>query len=300
MNKFDIYEMVTNLIVDRLEAGVVPWQMPWKSNAGMPRNLVTKKPYRGFNFWYLLSFGFERPYFLTFNQVKELGGTVKKGAKSFQIVFWKMLDHLDADQKLKKVPMLRYYRVFHIDQVEGIPENKLPDCSDHDHEFDPIAACDRLVENWTNVPVIETGKCHACYYPFADKVEMPSPRNFFQDEHYYSVLFHELVHSTGHRKRLDRHSRFPDHKFGSRDYSQEELVAEMGAAYLCGLCGIENSTIDNSAAYIQSWLKVLKSDNKFILQAASYAQRAVNYILEHQKDAVPHVEHEPELVSFSF
>ena len=92
MNKFDIYEMVTNLIVEHLEAGVVPWQMPWKTSGGMPRNLVSKKAYRGFNFWYLLSFGFENPYFLTFNQVKDLGGSIKKGAKSFQVVFWKMFE----------------------------------------------------------------------------------------------------------------------------------------------------------------------------------------------------------------
>lgn len=130
--------------------------------------------------------------------------------------------------------------------------------------------------------MIETGKEYTCYIPALDKVQMPNPRNFYEDEQYYSTLFHELVHSTGHRKRLDRHSIFPDHKFGSRDYSQEELIAEMGAAYLCGICRIENSIIDNSAAYIDSWLKKLKSDNRFIVQASGYAQKAVDYILENQ------------------
>ncbi len=285
--------MVTNLIVERLEAGVVPWQMPWKSGGCIPRNLVTKKPYRGFNFWYLLSFGFERPYFLTFNQAKQLGGSIQKGAKSYLVVFWKLFDVQQKDGSTEQVPMLRYYRVFHVDQVDGIPENKMPDFSAHGHEFNPIEQCENVVQNWTDAPVIENGKDHACYIPSIDKVQMPSPRNFFQDEQYYSTLFHELVHSTGHRKRLDRHSKFPDHKFGSRDYSKEELVAEMGAAYLCGICGIENSTIDNSASYIHSWLTKLKSDNKFIVQAASFAQKAVDYILEHQLDPSVPVEEIP-------
>jgi antirestriction protein ArdC len=304
MQKFDIYQMVTNLIVQRLEAGVVPWQMPWKSSGGMPRNLVSKKLYRGINFWYLLSFGFESPWFLTFNQVKELGGSIKKGSKSFEVVFWKMFDYIEDDTfKPKQVPMLRYYRVFHIDQVEGIPENKIPDTKSHDHDFNPIEGCDELITRWTDCPVIETGKGHACYIPSLDKVQLPNPRTFYQDEHYYSTLFHELVHSTGHRKRLDRHSKFSDHRFGSRDYSQEELVAEMGASYLCGLCGIENVVIDNSAAYIQSWLNKLKSDNKFIVQAASYAQKAMDYILEHQvapAGIIAESEKEAEVVSFSF
>lgn len=302
MQKFDIYEMVTNLIVERLEAGVVPWQMPWKSGGGIPRNLITKKPYRGFNFWYLLSFGFDRPWFLTFNQAKELGGTIKKGSKSFLVVFWKLFD-VEKNGATEQVPMLRYYRVFHIDQVEGIPANKIPDTTAHDHDFNPITACEQLVRRWIDCPTIETGKDKACYIPLYDKVEIPSPRNFFEDEHYYSTLFHELVHATGHRKRLDRHSKFSDLRFGSRDYSQEELVAEMGASYLCGLTEIENVIIENSAAYINSWLGKLKADKKFIVQAASDAQKAVDYILEHQY--VPagvevETEKEAELVSFSF
>lgn len=274
--------MVTNLIVERLEAGVVPWQMPWKTAGAIPRNLISKKPYRGFNFWYLLSFRFERPYFLTFNQAKEMGGSIRKGAKSHLVVFWKLFEVKQKDGTTDEVPMLRYYRVFHIDDVEGIPENKIPDNQSHDHDFDPIAACEELVERWHDSPEIRHGHSQAAYLPALDRVEMPSPRTFFEDEKYYSTLYHELIHSTGHRSRLDRHSKFPDHKFASRSYSQEELIAEMGAAYLCGITGIENKTIDNSAAYIQSWLKKLKSDNKFVIQAASHAQKAVDYILENQ------------------
>jgi len=302
--KFDIYQMVTNLIIQRLEAGVVPWQMPWKSTGAMPRNLVSKKAYRGFNFWYLLSFNFENPLFLTFNQVKQLGGSISKGSKSYQVIFWKLREYKQKDGSTEEVPMLRYYRVFHIDSVEGIDPAKIPADESHDHEFDPIAQCEQLIEFWEDSPTIELNKTRACYIPSLDKIEMPNPRNFFQDEEYYSVLFHEAVHSTGNRKRLNRHEKFPDHRFFSQDYSIEELTAEMGAAYLCGICGIQNRTIDNSAAYIQSWLKKLKNDNKFVIQAASYAQRSVDYILEHQQQPVvsenSNHEKETELVSFSF
>lgn len=178
--------------------------------------------------------------------------------------------------------MLRYYRVFHVDDVEGIDLEKIPEKETHDHEFDPIASCEQLIQFWKDSPVIKLGKTRACYIPTMDEVHMPSPRTFFKDEEFYSTIFHELVHSTGHRKRLNRHERFSNLNFASKDYSQEELVAEMGAAYLCGICGIENATIDNSAAYIQGWLTKLKSDKKFIVMAAGLAQRAVDYILEHQ------------------
>ena len=296
--------MVTNLIVERLEAGVIPWQMPWKSGGAIPRNLVSKKGYRGFNFWYLLSFGFERPFFLTFNQVKMLGGSVKKGSKSYQVVFWKLLDMENKDGTKEQIPMLRYYRVFHIDDVEGIAEDKIPATGNHDHDFNPIEACEKLVTNWKDAPTIRYGQTRAAYAPYCDEILMPDPKTFFEDEKFYSVLFHEMTHSTGHRKRLNRHEKFKDHQFGSRDYSQEELVAEMGAAYLCGLCGIENKTIDNSAAYIQNWLGKLKSDNKFIIQVSSHAQKAVDYILENQSSpaSVGVVEQDKgiEVVSFSF
>ncbi len=283
MKNFDVYQMVTNRIIERLEAGVVPWQMPWKTSNGMPRNLVSKHSYRGFNFWYLLSFGFERPYFLTWNQLKELGGSVKKGSKSFEVVFWKMLEFEQKDGETDKVPMLRYYRVFHIDDVEGIDPSKIPSGESHDHDFDPNAACEQLVEFWEDSPKIKLGCKKACYIPSLDRVELPSPRTFYKDEEYYSVLFHELLHATGHERRLNRHEKFPNFNFASKNYSQEEMIAEMGAAYLCGICGIENATIDNSAAYIQSWLKKLKGDNKMIVMAASQAQRAVDYILAHQR-----------------
>jgi antirestriction protein ArdC len=301
MKKFDVFEMVNNLIIVRMEKGVIPWQQPWKSTSGMPCNLVSKKPYRGFNLWYLTSLQFDRPYFLTWNQVQDLGGSVIKGSKSHPVVFWKILDVTRQDGSPDKIPYLRYYRVFHVDSVSGI-ESKIPVGKEIIREFNPIDVCENLVSGWRDCPRIECKHAIAAYSPVMDVVMMPKPENFFSDQAYYSTLFHEISHSTGHRSRLNRHEKFPDHAFGSKDYSQEELVAELGAAYLSAMCGIENTTIDNSAAYIKGWLSKLKNDNKFFIQAASYAQHAVDYIYGNQFDpAVP--EQEKEFVpeeSFSF
>ncbi len=283
MKKFDVYEMVTKLITERLEAGVIPWRMPWKSGSGMPQNLVSKKVYRGFNFMYLLSFGFEKPFFLSFKQAQELGGHVKAGAKSIQVVFWKMRDYDKGDGTVDKIPMLRYYRVFHIDSVEGIDLTKIPQLQSHDRDFNPIQACENIMDNWLDKPEIETGKSHACYIPSRDVIHMPNPRTFFSDSGYFSVLFHEACHCTGHAKRLKRDM---SGHFGDHSYSQEELIAEMGAAYLCALCNIQNDTIENSAAYIQSWLSKFKSDNKILVMAASKAQHAVDYITQAQFETV--------------
>ncbi len=275
--------MVNKLIIQRLEAGVIPWHMPWKTAGGMPQNLISKKKYRGFNFIYLLSFGYEQPYFLSFKQAENLGGHVKKGAKSIEVIFWKMLDKTKPDFSVEKVPMLRYYRVFHISDVEGIDLSKLPQLQSHDHDFTPIEACENLMNGWDDKPIIETGKAQACYIPSQDTIQMPDSRTFFEDAKYYSTLFHESVHATGHAKRLKRDL---SGSFGTHSYSQEELIAEVGAAYLCGLCGIETKTIENSAAYIQGWLSKLKSDNKFMVMACSRAQHAVDYITLTQFESV--------------
>lgn len=288
-NSFDIYEMVTNLIIERLEAGVIPWHMPWKTFAGAPQNLMYRKVYRGFNFWYLLTVAdrLGSPFFLTFNQVKELGGHVRKGEKGFPVVFWKLLDKEEKDGSIDHIPFLRYYTVFNLTQTEGIDPDKVPPTEAHDHDFDPIGEADALVQFWSDCPEIRLGGSRAYYSPSGDYVGMPEPRTFFRDEEYYSTLFHELTHATGHINRLGRHEKLSDHRFGSPDYSQEELVAEMGAAYLCGMLGIENATIDNSAAYIKSWISKFKEDIKMLLIAASQAQKAVDYILEHQSEPRP-------------
>lgn len=279
---FDIYEMVTNLIIERLEKGVVPWQMPWKAETGLPQNMVHQKVYKGFNFWLLLTVAdkFGSPFFLTFNQVKELGGHILKGEKGFPVVFWKILDKEEKDGSIDHIPFLRYYTVFNLKQTEGIDESKIPATEAHDHEFDPIGQAEQLIEFWYDSPEIRLNQTHAFYSPSGDYIGMPNPRTFFCDEQYYSVLYHECIHGSGNINRTGRHEKLSNHKFGSQDV--EELVAEMGAAYLCYMTGIHNATIDNSAAYIKSWIGKFKEDKKMLLTASSMAQKAVDYILEHQ------------------
>jgi antirestriction protein ArdC len=278
--KFDIYSMINNKIIERLENGVVPWNKPWDATTDTPINLISKKPYKGVNFW-MLNMLHDQPYYLSYNQLTQQGGTLKKGAERIQVVFWKMKIYENTDDQgevsQKKIPVLLYYTVYNVKDIEGLPEKLFP-AEPEKREFKPIQACKNIVENWEHRPVVKHGGAGAYYTPGLDYVQMPQPQNFRSGEEYYSTLFHELVHSTGHHSRLDRHRIFKNHNFGSKDYSQEELVAEMGASYLCGITGIENKTINNSAAYIKSWLKRLQDDKKLFFNAASMAQKAVDYM----------------------
>ena len=284
MEGTDVYERITNLIIDRMQAGVVPWQQPWKSAESLPQNLVSRRQYHGVNFWLLLSLGHSSPFYLSFQQIKFLGGNVIKGQKSVPVVFWKLLDAKDPSTgELTKKPFLRYYNVFNLSQTEGIDPSKIPSSQEHDHDFDPISKAEELVELWRDCPTIKLDQSHAFYSTKEDFVGMPNPRSFFHDEQYYSVLFHELIHSTGHTNRLDRHAKMKNLQFGSHDYSQEELVAEMGAAYLAGMCGIEQQTIQNNTAYIQHWIRTFQNDPKVLVIAGSQAQRAAEYILQSRK-----------------
>jgi antirestriction protein ArdC len=284
MESIDVYQRITDLIIDRMKAGIVPWAQPWKSADSLPMNLVSGRHYHGINFWLLLSLNHSSPFYLSFQQVKALGGNIAKGTKSVPVIFWKLLDSKDpATGEITKKPFLRYYNVFNLSQTEGIDPAKIPATQEHDHDFDPIAKAEKLVELWRDSPKIKLGESHAYYSPIHDTVGMPSPRSFFHDQQYYSVLFHELIHSTGHAMRLDRHSKMKNFSFGSHDYSQEELVAEMGAAYLSGMCGIEQQTIQNSTAYIQHWIRTFQNDPKVLVIAGSQAQKASEYILQNRR-----------------
>ena len=287
MNKFDLYEVITQKIIERLEAGVIPWQKPWRNSGGMPRNLVTNRPYNGINFWLLISLKYQSPFYLTFEQVKSLNGNVRKGEKSTMVVFWKILESEETPGVIKKTPFLRYYNVFNLTQTDGIDPAKIPAADSYDHDFNPVEAADQLINNWTDKPKIDWDGDSAYYWPAVDTVCIPDQRTFFKDEQFYSTLYHELIHSTGHSSRLARHEKIKNHNFGSQDYSQEELVAEMGAAYLCGITDMEQETIENSAAYIKSWIRTFKDDPKVLVMAAAQAQKAVDYILAHQSDPAP-------------
>ena len=270
------YQIVTDRIIELLEQGTVPWQKPWKGG-GQAQNLMSKRPYRGINQFLLNASSYASPYWLTFNQAKKLGGSVKKGSKSTPVVFWKWLEVEDKDTGEKKeVPFLRYYRVFNLEQTEGIQPPKEDQAPDR--PFSPIERCEQIMAEMPSPPALQHQVQSAWYSPRKDLVNMPRPETFVSDEEYYSTLFHEMVHATGHETRLNRPTLVDMAPFGSTNYSKEELVAEMGAAMLCGVTGIVNQTINNSAAYIQGWLGKLRKDSTLVVQAAAQAQKAVDWV----------------------
>ena len=272
----DIYAAVTERIIEQMEQGVIAWQKPWVSN-GKAVSHATGKPYSLLNQMLL-----GRPgEYLTFKQCQAAGGKVKKGEKAQLVVFWKWIEQEDAETgKKKEVPFLRYYNVFHIDQCEGISakhtqENALPDgASTVEHAQDIIY--DYLGREGVKLSHQEGDR--AFYRPATDEIVLPIRKQFVSTAEYYSTLFHELAHSTGHSSRLNRLDKIA--AFGSDVYSKEELIAEIGAAALVNHCGLETSTsLRNNAAYVQNWLSVLKGDKRFIVSAAGQAEKAVNLIL---------------------
>jgi antirestriction protein ArdC len=271
-----VYKRVTEQIINKLEQGEIPWQKPWKAS-DWPKNITTMKEYSGFNVIVLMSSGYADQYWLTYKQAKSLGGSIKKGEKGFPVIKYMMFDTVDKDSgKEKSIPCIRYYTVFNIEQTEGINLSK--DLLKREPlDFNPIDKCEEIVKNYIGKPEIKHVENRAYYSPKLDYVNMPKPERFNSCEDYYRVLFHELGHSTGHESRLDR-KLTASHGFGSHEYSKEELVAEFCASFLSAHANIEGN-LDNSASYIQSWLKVLKNDSKLVVQAASKAQKASDYIL---------------------
>jgi len=292
-----VYSIITDKIVKMIETEkVLPWNKPWNSNFEIPRNFVTKKPYRGFNVFFLAMSGWDCPYWATFNQIKAKGGSVKEGEKGSLVVFWNPVitkkndlvdstyeDDSDTEKEEttdKKYFMLRYYTVFNIRQTSIVweaPKNE------NEIEFTPIEKCETIVKEYKTCPVINENGSGASYNTSTDEVKMPKKEKFHSVEEYYSTLFHELTHSTGSESRLKRFKTGEIGIFGSEVYSKEELIAEMGASFLCGLTGIENKTINNSAAYIQGWVKKLKDDNTLIIKASSAAQKSTDYITNNEK-----------------
>ncbi|MBI5189932.1 MAG: DUF1738 domain-containing protein [Nitrospirae bacterium] len=265
----------------KLEEGTVPWRQSWAFKAGPPRNLVSQKNYRGINIFMTGSQGYESPYWLTFKQARERGGSVREGEKGTPIVYCDKVRKQEVDGNgevsEREVSFLRYYTVFNIAQVDGVAA---PALDVVERPFEPIAACERIVAGMPHPPALKGGMGQAYYRPRVDTVYMPRPEIFESEEEYYSTLFHELVHSTGHETRLGRRPSTEPRRVGDSEYSKEELVAEMGSSFLCGTAGIENATIDNSAAYIQGWLKALRDDRKMVILAAAAAQKAADYILD--------------------
>lgn len=270
----DIYQTITDRIVAEMENGIIPWRKPWLSR-GKAISHTTGKPYSLLNQMLL---GREGEY-LTFKQVQAEHGYIRKGEKAKMVVFWKFLEETDEETgEVKQVPFLRYYNVFHIDQCEGIKAK-------YTQELTNTISADETAENIITEYVAREGitlehqeGAGAYYQPSLDKVVLPLMEQFVEVSEYYSTAFHELTHSTGHSKRLNRLDSTAF--FGSEDYSKEELVAEIGSCALVHHCGLETrSSFRNSTAYIQNWLQVLKNDKRFIVSASSKADKAVAFIL---------------------
>src|SRR4051812_37282582 len=275
-----VYQIVTDQIVAALDRGIVPWRRPWGGAQLAPRSATTNHIYRGVNTWLLFISselnGYESPWWVTYKQAQQLGGNVRKGEKASIITFWKEWEREDEAGDVAKIPVLRYYSVFNAQQCDGLGEKYVsrPDVTTREHS--PIEECERIAAAYPSGPIVEHGGFKAAYQPGLDRIIMPRPEVFENGEAYYSTLFHEMVHSTGHEKRLKRDT------LGTQDletYGKEELIAEMGAALLCGVAGIAPETIENNAAYLAAWCKTIKQDVKLVIQSAAAAQRAVDHIL---------------------
>lgn len=246
---------------------------------------MSKKPYRGINHFLLSASSYVQPYWLTMRQANELGGQIRKGEESTIIVFWKVEDRraeaqeAEPHEEVRRRFVLRYYRVWNVEQCE-LPERaleKLPKIEMHEH--DSIESVERIIAGMPNPPTIEHAGTKAFYSGASDRITMPPRTLFISAEEYGSTICHEAIHSTGHKKRLARESIAEAAEFGSAVYSKEELIAEMGGAYLCAEAGISNAVIENQAAYIAGWLKRLRDDRRLVILAATQAQHAADYIL---------------------
>lgn len=280
----NIYQMVTDRIISELEKGQIPWKKPWSGVNTGAFNRISKKPYSLLNQMILGKSG----EWATFKQWTDLGGKIRKGEKSSIIVFWKILESEEKDESgetvKKSIPLLKYINVFHISQVDGVEPLKT-ECLT---ELEPIEAAEKVKANYQtreNIRILEVVGNDAFYSPSWDYIQVPSKKQYTDISEYYSTLFHEMTHSTGHKTRLDRLSTSAGiAAFGSENYSKEELIAEIGSACILNTLGIETpNSFKNSAAYIQNWLQVLKNDNHFIISAASKAEKAVQYIMRAQE-----------------
>jgi len=293
--KIDLYQLVTDRIIAHLEKGTPPWRCTW-SKYGLARNYSSMHTYKGINALMLNLSGHAIPYFLTMKQANDLGGKVKKGSKAERVIYYNIVckdkdgntityeEAKERDFKEVKInKYMKYYSVFAVSDIEGI-DFAFPDVALRENEA--IECCEALLESIQDKPEFVLTDASRCFYsPTPDTINVPPIEQFDSSESYYNVLFHELVHSTGHRSRLGRPGITESDGFGKTKYSAEELIAEIGSSFLAGITGIDRASLmENNAAYIQGWLGVLKEDKRFIFRAAADAQKAVNFLTRHYVD----------------
>tara|TARA_Y100001973_G_C5204354_1_gene340360 strand:- start:731 stop:1582 length:852 start_codon:yes stop_codon:yes gene_type:complete len=281
--KKDLYTEITNKLIKAIENGSNSWVKSWNSNSSseytggfLPVNISSRNMYRGINIPLLLCEGYSSNIWGTFKQWKDKKCSVKKGEKSTVVIFWKMVrnkNHTAENKEPKSFPLMRTYRVFNSEQVEGFNSDAI--AAHDDIQLDKIAQ-DYIARESIS---IHYGGNRACYSPKQDFVVVPKPEDFRGENEFYSTLFHELGHSTGHKSRLNRQLT-ENHLFGSKEYSKEELIAEFTAAFLMAYSGRNDEfSFDNSAAYLRHWSKHLRDNPKWAIQAAQAAQKAMDYII---------------------
>jgi len=286
--KFDAFQAITQKIVDLIETGKLKkWAMPWDQVQGHDRNL-DNRPYSGAN-PFLLGFarmarGFTSSQWGSFKMIKAKKGKVRKGEKPEMVCFWSFIERSwepkryddGGNEVLRKIGFLKAYPVWNLDQTEGLEHLRPKPVGKREH--DPIHEADKLVAMWSDKPVIKHEGDRAFYRPATDAVTVPIMNQFHTAEDYYGTLFHELIHASGHKSRLDR---LDEGGFGSDPYAKEELVAELGSAFLSQAVGISEERLDEkSAAYMMHWAKQLKQDKRLFVHAASAASKAANLVSE--------------------
>lgn len=284
----DVEAEVTAKIIEQLEAGTVPWQKSWLTAGLLPTSVSTGRPYRGANVLLLaieaLTKGYSSPYWMTYRQAEEHGGHVKAGEKGTLVIFWRQTTRPDPDSDdpdaVKRGFFLRHFTVFNLDQTEDVTLPPRFDPVEFGDAPNPIELAEQVWDGYVDPPKLRNVVGDSAHFvPSTDEITLPTREQFKSAEDYYSVLFHEGVHSTGHPSRLDRFVKNgePQH-FGSERYAREELVAELGSAMLLSVAEIEPN-YSSSAAYIENWLTALKNDRTLVIKAAGQAQKAVDRIL---------------------
>ncbi len=281
----DAYQEITGRIILALQHGTVPWRTPWGARGH--RNARSGRPYRGINTLVLsmsaLERGWDDPRWLTYRQSEAAGGHVRRGEHGTRVVLWKWIERKDSDdpETPERYPLLRLFTVFNVAQCAGL---ELPPV-DGVVGPDPLERAEAIVRGYAGGPTVHRDADCAYYLAAQDEVHLP-PRDAFADaDGYYATLLHELAHSTGHPRRLAREGYQAAAPFGSELYSQEELVAEFAAAFLGSEAGIDPSRVEQSAAYIGSWLEALQGDRRLAVIAAAQAQRAADHILGYSPEA---------------
>jgi antirestriction protein ArdC len=270
----NIYQEITDSIITELEKGAAPWVKPWNAPQGADKNVISQKPYRGINRLLLAMVGgikgYSNPAWATYKQWEGMGGNVRKGEKAAKIIFWSQAKTTNPEGEEKAYAFAKAYFVFNVAQVEGID---IVASEDKQNDNAKIDNCESTIKA-TQAKIIHGGDT-ACFIPSSDIIRMPELGTFQSSEHYYATAFHELTHWTSDKKRCDRD--ISKGRFGNPDYAFEELVAELGAAFLCSTHGIAGDL--RHAGYIESWLKALKNDNKAIFKASGLAQSAADYVM---------------------